>query len=201
MLKGEAGGVRPFPQFLNGEGSLFFSQKRVAVRFYLKANGEEAELSVNKGEDGESLTTILHLPEGGTRERRFVLSGGAAHELCEDGSFRRFGLLAGSPDPRRWSFFHSGRVRTVHPVGGVAGRVESLQSEGSVNAPMNGQVVKITKAVGDRVESGEVVLILEAMKMENEVTAPRAGVVSELRVEAGQTVGPGQLLFSVESAE
>ncbi len=171
------------------------------MRFYLTANGEEAELSVNKTREDDSLTTTLHLPEGGSKERRFVLSGGAAHELCEDGSYRRLNLLPGSPDPRQLSFFHSGRVRTVHPVGGVAGRVESLQSEGSVNAPMNGQVVKITKAVGDAVESGEVVLILEAMKMENEVTAPRAGVVAELRVDAEQTVSPGQLLFTVESGE
>lgn len=181
--------------------SLFFSQKRGAVRFYLTANGEEAELSVNQSDEGGTLTTVLHLPDGKSQERRFIMGGGAAHELCEDGSYRRLNLLSGAYDPRRWSFFHSGRVRTVHPVGGVAGRVESLQSEGSVNAPMNGQVVKIAKQTGETVESGEVVMILEAMKMENEVTAPRAGVIAEIKVEAGQTVSPGQLLFTVDPAE
>jgi biotin carboxyl carrier protein len=66
---------------------------------------------------------------------------------------------------------------------------------------MNGQVVKITKKVGEPVESGEIVLILEAMKMENEVSAPISGVLTELRVEPGQAVAPGQLLFCVEASE
>jgi biotin carboxyl carrier protein len=66
---------------------------------------------------------------------------------------------------------------------------------------MNGQVVKLVKKVGDTVENGEIVLILEAMKMENEVSAPKSGVLTELKVEPGQTVSPGQLLFCVEAAE
>ena len=135
-------------------------------------------------------------------QRRFVFCHDAVHELCEDGSYRRRTLLPGAYDPRKWTFFHSGRVRTVFPVGGIAGRVESLTgSQGSVTAPMNGQVVKVYKEVGDSVESGEIVLILEAMKMENEVSAPQGGVLTELCVQPGQAVSPGQLLFRVEEAE
>lgn len=135
-------------------------------------------------------------------QRHFVLCHDAVHELCEDGSYRRRTLLQGAFDPRKWTFFHSGRVRTVFPVGGIAGRVESLTgSQGTVTAPMNGQVVKVFKEVGDTVENGEIVLILEAMKMENEVSAPQAGVLTELSVQPGQAVSPGQLLFRVEEAE
>lgn len=187
-----------------------FSAERGPVRFYLTANGVEAEISVSRTEalvegervqdDGIAVSTVAHAPEKGP-ERRFVLCGDAVHELCEDGSYRRRTLLAGAYDPRKWVFFHSGRVRTVRPVGGIAGRVESMQSEGTVVAPMNGQVVKLNKQVGDTVESGEIVLILEAMKMENEVSAPRAGVLTELNVQPGQAVSPGQLLFCVEAAE
>ncbi|MGE0488952.1 MAG: biotin/lipoyl-containing protein [Vulcanimicrobiota bacterium] len=71
-------------------------------------------------------------------------------------------------------------------------------SDGTVNSPMNGQVVKVLKSDGAPVKEGEVVLTLEAMKMENEVTAPRAGRLVDLRVEVGQTVSPGNLLFRVE---
>jgi biotin carboxyl carrier protein len=142
----------------------------------------------------------LHLPEG-PQERRYVLCGDAAHELLSDGSYRRKSLLRGAATSRSWTFFHAGRVRTAQAVGGIGGRVESLQSEGSVLAPMNGQVVKLFKEVGDRIESGDIVLILEAMKMENEVTAPINGVLKELEVKPGQTVGPGDLLFCVEAAE
>lgn len=170
------------------------------MRFYLTANGVEAEISVSKAEDGSghTVTAITSCPDG-PRERRFFLCDGTAHELCEDGSYQRRGLLPGAHSPGKWSFFHSGRVRTVLSVGGIGGRVETLQSEGSVNAPMNGQVVKLTKKVGDPVENGDIVLILEAMKMENEVSAPKRGVITELNVEAGQTVSPGQLLFCVEA--
>lgn len=179
-----------------------FAEERGPVRFYLTANGVEAEISVSRAEagSGHTVTTVSHGPQG-REERRFVLCGDAAHELCEDGSYRRRSLLSGAYDPRRLVFFHSGRVRTVHPVGGIAGRVESLQSEGTVVAPMNGQVVKLNKQLGDSVESGEIVLILEAMKMENEVSAPKAGVLTELNVQPGQAVSPGQLLFCVEVAE
>ena len=172
------------------------------MRFYLTADGVEAEISVSKAEagSGHTVTTVSH-SAGGSQERHFVLCADAVHEQCEDGSYRRRTLLRGSYDPRKWTFFHSGRVRTGYPVGGVAGRVESLQSEGKVTAPMNGQVVKLVKKVGDTVENGEIVLILEAMKMENEVSAPKSGVLTELKVEPGQTVSPGQLLFCVEAAE
>ena len=87
----------------------------------------------------------------------------------------------------------------MQSVGGVGGSVEGAQSEGAVLAPMNGQVVKIPLEVGDSVESGDIVLILEAMKMENEVTAPISGTLSELSVTSGQTVSPGQPLFLVEA--
>ena len=171
------------------------------MRFYLTANGVEAEISVSKARGGSdhAVTTVAHGPQGKT-ERRFVICDDAAHELCEDGSYRRRTLLRGAYDPRKWVFFYFGRVRTVLPVGGIAGRVESLQSEGTVTAPMNGQVVKLNKTVGDPVESGEIVLILEAMKMENEVSAPVAGVLTELNVQPGQAVSPGELLFCVEAA-
>ena len=66
---------------------------------------------------------------------------------------------------------------------------------------MNGQVVKVPVSLGDSVESGDIVLILEAMKMENEVTAPIAGKLVELSVVPGQTVSPGQPLFQIEAIE
>ena len=175
------------------------------MRFYLIANGMEAEVSVSqvqaeKGGLGH-VATALHSPAHGADQRHYVLSSDAAHELCQDGSYRRHTLLRGRYDPSKWTFFHSGRVRAVCPVGGIGGRVESLQSEGTVKAPMNGRVVKISKTAGESVESGDIVLLLEAMKMENEVTAPISGVLKELKVEPGQTVAPGQLLFCVEAAE
>lgn len=156
---------------------------------------------MQKTEGEQLLTTVFHDAPDDLQQRHYLLEGDTALELCPDGSYRRQTLLQGRYDPHCWKFFHSGRVRSVYPVGGVAGRVESQQSEGNVTAPMNGQVVKIVKGVGDSVELGEIVLILEAMKMENEVSAPKSGVLAELCVAPGDNVAPGQLLFCVEAAE
>ena len=69
---------------------------------------------------------------------------------------------------------------------------------GSVVAPMPGTILKVLKATGDAVKTGEVVLILEAMKMENEITAPADGTIGSLNLTEGSTVAGGDLLFDVK---
>jgi propionyl-CoA carboxylase alpha chain len=71
---------------------------------------------------------------------------------------------------------------------------------GSLLAPMPGTVVRVAVAVGDAVEAGAPIVILEAMKMEHVVSAPAAGVVAELAVQAGQAVDAGTELARVEPA-
>ena len=69
---------------------------------------------------------------------------------------------------------------------------------GSVNAPMPGTILRVNKNVGDSVNAGEAVVVLEAMKMENDINSPKAGVVKALYVNKGDTVASGQVLFEVE---
>ena len=67
-------------------------------------------------------------------------------------------------------------------------------SSDKVTVPMQGTIVKVLVAVGDHVEVGQTVCVLEAMKMENHINAERAGTISEIRVEAGATVGAGDIV-------
>ncbi len=69
---------------------------------------------------------------------------------------------------------------------------------GGLTAPMPGKVITTHAAVGDRVESGQLLLVLEAMKMEHRVTAPAPGTVSEFRVAEGEQVGNGELLVVID---
>jgi len=62
---------------------------------------------------------------------------------------------------------------------------------------MPGKVVSTHVVLGDRVESGQLLLILEAMKMEHRVVAPAAGTIDELNVQTGQQVSNGELLVVV----
>ena len=68
---------------------------------------------------------------------------------------------------------------------------------GQVPAPMQGTIVEVLVSVGDQVEAGQSVCVLEAMKMENLVSADRAGTVVELRVSPGDTVGAGDVVVVI----
>ena len=72
---------------------------------------------------------------------------------------------------------------------------------GGLTAPMPGQVVVTHVTEGDRVEAGQLLLILEAMKMEHRIVAPFAGVVAEMRVQAGRQVANGELLVVLVEQE
>ena len=66
--------------------------------------------------------------------------------------------------------------------------------EHSIDAPMPGKIVKLVANVGQSVQAGDVLLILEAMKMQNEITADAAGTVKAFNVAAGQAVKNGDSL-------
>ena len=67
-----------------------------------------------------------------------------------------------------------------------------------LRAPMPGRVVLVEVTVGQAVQPGHGLVILEAMKMENEIKAAVSGTVKEIRVESGQTVNPGDVLLVIE---
>jgi acetyl-CoA/propionyl-CoA carboxylase biotin carboxyl carrier protein len=68
---------------------------------------------------------------------------------------------------------------------------------GQITVPMQGTVVKLMVAIGDTVDVGQSLLILEAMKMENHISADKSGTVAEVRVAAGQTVGAGDIVVVI----
>ena len=69
---------------------------------------------------------------------------------------------------------------------------------GSLVAPMPGTVVRVEAAVGDRVEAGAAIVVIEAMKMEHQIRAPHGGTLAELRVEVGTQVDTGEVLAVVD---
>ena len=69
---------------------------------------------------------------------------------------------------------------------------------GNVTVPMQGTIVKVLVALGDDIQVGQSVCILEAMKMENAITAEKAGTVKEIMVSAGDSVGPGDIVAVID---
>ena len=67
----------------------------------------------------------------------------------------------------------------------------------AVRAPMAGLVLGIKCKVGDQVNAGDELLMLEAMKMENAITAHRAGTVKRIAVEPHQVVNQDDVLVEL----
>jgi acetyl-CoA/propionyl-CoA carboxylase biotin carboxyl carrier protein len=87
-----------------------------------------------------------------------------------------------------------GAVRPKRAAQAAAG----ASGSGDVTVPMQGTIVKVLVAVGDAVEVGQTIVLLEAMKMENAVNAEKDGVVKEVRVSAGASVGAGDIVAVIE---
>lgn len=68
---------------------------------------------------------------------------------------------------------------------------------GAVTAPMPGKIMKIMVDLGEVVEAGQVLLLLEAMKMENEIFASTTGVVKQINCKEGETVNTGDTLLVI----
>ena len=67
-----------------------------------------------------------------------------------------------------------------------------------VVSPIQGQVTNVKVKVGDKVQKGDVLLIVEAMKLENEVVSPFEGQVAEILVTKGQNVKAKEPIVIIE---
>ena len=90
------------------------------------------------------------------------------------------------------------------PTGGPTRRKSASSGSGGagngkVTVPMQGTVVKIDVEVGQAVEAGDTILVLEAMKMENNIAADITGTVKEISVAVGDTVGGGDVVVIIEA--
>ena len=121
-------------------------------------------------------------------------SGSVRRETTVEVDGRRIEVSMWVPDPAE-----------VGTLGGRPRRSSSGRSSGGgvgngkVAVPMQGTIVKVVVAVGDTVEAGETVCVLEAMKMENNVVADISGAVTEVKVAVGDSVGSGDVVVVVEA--
>jgi biotin carboxyl carrier protein len=67
----------------------------------------------------------------------------------------------------------------------------------AVLAPMPGKIVRLLVAVGESVQEGQGVVVIEAMKMQNELRALKAGIIERISVVENQTVNAGDSLVVV----
>ena len=111
----------------------------------------------------------------------------APEQLVAEVNGKRFEVLVHAPKPV------VKRHRAKQSMAGGAGG-------SALASPMQGTVVKIAVNEGDRVEIGDLVIVLEAMKMEQPLMAHKAGVISNLSAVIGTTVSSGTALCDIIDA-
>ena len=163
---------------------------------------------VRNGEENHEVD-VERVPEGfevvvGTERRRvdIIRLDGAVASLRYIDDGRSFSVSYQKGPRRRWRVAVGERdfdLETLTPVEAIEAIAAAASAGPSrLTAPIPGKVVKVHVAVGDEVEAGQPLIVLEAMKMENELTAEQSGKVTALHVEAGQTVATGDPLADLE---
>ena len=94
--------------------------------------------------------------------------------------------------------FAPGMRRRLAFVDPLAHAGEEEVHAGHLAAPMSGTIVAVPAKVGDRVERGAPLVVLEAMKMEHSIVAPAAGIVAAIHFRVGDRVSEGADLVDLE---
>lgn len=170
------------------------------MRYFVEVAGRTFELEL--GESG-----AIRLDGREVEAELRAIAGTRLQHLLVDG--RSIPLAISAEEGRgEWSIEVGGhlldvsvvdeRTRAIRELAGVAG---GPKGPGPIRAPMPGMVVRVEVEVGQRVDAGDGVVIIEAMKMENELKAESAGVVESVAVSAGQPVEKGAVLVEFAPEE
>ncbi len=161
-----------------------FTLDGTAVQGALVQAGPQHFSSRLNGDDSQ-LQVLLHADGSGHGRARVLVDGLAETVVWQRDGATLHLALAG----RAWVVQDLSRA--------VAARGGEGASDGKLRASMNGRVVAVQVAVGDRVAAGQPMLTLEAMKMEHVHAAPIAGVVAALHVSLGEQVGSHRVVAEV----
>ncbi|HJM18963.1 MAG TPA: biotin/lipoyl-containing protein [Candidatus Thalassarchaeaceae archaeon] len=97
-----------------------------------------------------------------------------------------------------WWVHHNGHTSRISVV--ELGAQSTFDQMGGLTSPMPGKILTVMASIGESVNEGQTLLILEAMKMENRICSPVDGVVTAIHFEAGTQVNQGAVLIEIEEA-
>ena len=166
------------------------------MRYIVQLNGEQRTVSIDPDGvryEGEIFPIELSDPDG--TPVRVVTIGSEIHRIVVQKREGRGNYTIWINGQRVDAEALDERTRAI--------RAMTVTSEGPVGpapvkAPMPGLIVRVNVKVGDEVQAGQGVVVMEAMKMENELRAVGAGKVKAVHAEAGAAVEKGTLLVELE---
>jgi biotin carboxyl carrier protein len=166
------------------------------VKYLVDVDGERLEVEL--GGDGVTLggTQVnAHLADVEGTPVRLVTIGGAQHRVVAvRGTSRgRYALWIDG-----WRFDVEALDERTRTIRDLSAARATASGPAPVTAPMPGLIVRIHVAVGDKVDAGQGVVVMEAMKMENELRAGAAGTVKAIHAVPGKAVEKGTVLVELE---
>jgi methylmalonyl-CoA carboxyltransferase 1.3S subunit len=123
-------------------------------------------------------------------------------KVTVDGKVYEVDVEVAAEAPQTLPTFMVQSAAAALPAAGAASAANSAGDDGAsvdeakvCRSPISGIVVKSNVRLGQTIESGDLLFVLEAMKMETEVTAPIGGKVAEVKVNQGDSVKSGQVVL------
>ena len=92
----------------------------------------------------------------------------------------------------------NGELQAVTAFDPIAAAQADHSHQGGLTAPINGNIVRVLVEVGQRVEAGTALIVLEAMKMEHSIRSAQPGVVKRLFCSEGEMVSEGAVLLEMD---
>lgn len=178
------------------------------MKYTLSSPETEAILAIVDRQESGSWEIALPDGKGGESKRRL----GAARVSFDGNSIE---IQLSEPSGHRLVFpaikqGPSGIFVVATPLGNIrilpsrgvalAGADAGQGGTKAIKSSMPGKVLKVFCKVGDKIEAGAPLLIIEAMKMENEIRSPQSGLVEEIGVGPGQSIQTGDLLVKLGKA-
>jgi biotin carboxyl carrier protein len=157
----------------------------------VRSQSEEGTLIVKVGE--ESFTLKPSLMKDGT----WTVDGDSSHHTVK--VLKRTGkniVMEVDGETREIEWEHVRKDEAAKKTGTATKGGKRVA--GGIYPPMPGKISEVRVKVGDKIQSGQTVCILEAMKMFNEMKAPSSGTVKEVNIKPGSLVALGDLLVLVE---
>ena len=152
------------------------------MKFKISINGTEQEINATRQGDQLTLTKV----DGEIITAEIVQNGNGKITLNLDG---RLLQLAGHKDGDNRQIWANGRTLTYQRIDETAGAAST--DPGSLSASIPAVVSEVLVSVGDIVNAGDRLILLESMKMIIPIVAPVDGTVTDLMCAAGDSVAPG----------
>ncbi len=174
----------------------FTGARRIAASFAYAAGESQRVVSVTplspsrfnvSLEDSRHQLELIDMPEEGWLR---LAIGGIQYSVA-------FRVLDRGKLALQWR----GRAFTLVNELAFSAAERELGGSGAVLAPMHGNLLAVHVAVGDLVNAGDELAVIEAMKMEHRLTAPIAGVVTAVFGVAGEQIAAGALVMEVEAPD